>query len=77
MLLGRQAECKRVDAMLSAARERRSRALVVRGEAGIGKSALLEYAIERAEGFRILRALGVGSEAEPCWPASSNSSIRC
>jgi hypothetical protein len=64
MLFGRQVECARVDALLLAAWERRSGSLVVRGEAGIGKSALLEYAIERAAGFRVLRALGVGSEAE-------------
>src|SRR5438876_1708470 len=64
MLIGRELECARIDAVLDAARERRSGALVLRGEAGIGKTALLEYAIERAEGFRVLRALGVESEAE-------------
>ena len=64
MLFGRDVECARIDALLHAARERRSDALVLRGEAGIGKSALLEYAVERAEGFRVLRALGVESEAE-------------
>jgi DNA-binding CsgD family transcriptional regulator len=64
MLFGRDVECARVDALLDAARERRSGSLVTRGEAGIGKSALLEYAVARAEGFRVLRALGVESEAE-------------
>jgi DNA-binding CsgD family transcriptional regulator len=64
MLFGREVEIARIDAMLDAARERRSGSLVLRGEAGIGKTALLEWAIERAEGFRVLRALGVESEAE-------------
>ncbi len=64
MLFGRDVECARIGAVLDAARERRSGALVLRGEAGIGKSALLEYAVERAEDFRLLRVLGVESEAE-------------
>jgi DNA-binding CsgD family transcriptional regulator len=64
MLVGRDAERARLDAVLEAARERRSSSLVLRGEAGIGKTVLLEYAIEQAEGFRALRALGVESEAE-------------
>jgi DNA-binding CsgD family transcriptional regulator len=64
MLVGRESECNRIDALLSAARGRRSGSLVVRGEAGIGKTALLDYAIERAGDFRVLTALGVESEAE-------------
>ncbi len=64
MLFGRDVECARIDALLHTARERRSDALVLRGEAGIGKSALLEYAVESAGGFRVLRALGVETEAE-------------
>src|SRR6266446_3772413 len=47
MLIGRELECARIDALLDAARERRSGALVLRGDAGIGKTALLEYAIEQ------------------------------
>ena len=42
----------------------RSAVLVLRGEPGIGKSALLEYAAERAEGRRVLRATGVEWEME-------------
>jgi DNA-binding CsgD family transcriptional regulator len=41
-----------------------SRSLVLRGEAGVGKSALLEYLVERAAGFGVARAVGVESEME-------------
>ncbi len=64
MLIGRKAESQRLDALLERGRSGRSGAVVLRGEAGIGKTALLEYAVGRAEGFRVLRALGVESEAE-------------
>ncbi|NUW41143.1 ATP-binding protein [Nonomuraea rhodomycinica] len=59
MLYGRQAEQARIDALLGGP----AGALVVRGEAGIGKSALLEYAEGRAPGH-VLRVTGVESEAE-------------
>src|SRR5512144_3045994 len=42
----------------------RSRTLLIRGEAGIGKSTLLEWAVERAGEMRVLRARGIESEAE-------------
>jgi DNA-binding CsgD family transcriptional regulator len=64
MLFGRERESARIDEVLDAAREGRSGALVVRGEAGIGKSALLKAAVERAEDMRVLRALGVQSEVD-------------
>ena len=63
-LYGRQRECAALDELLVAVRSGRSGALVVRGEAGIGKSALLEYATTRASGFRVARATGVESEME-------------
>ncbi|MBV8217633.1 MAG: AAA family ATPase [Solirubrobacterales bacterium] len=63
-MAGRGAECARLDQALADARQRHSRVLVLRGEPGIGKSALLEYAAERAEGFRVLRAVGVQWEME-------------
>jgi DNA-binding CsgD family transcriptional regulator len=64
MLHGRQSECTRIDELLDAARAGRSGTLVLRGEAGIGKSALLRYAAERATGMRILRCIGTESESE-------------
>jgi DNA-binding CsgD family transcriptional regulator/tetratricopeptide (TPR) repeat protein len=64
MLFGRERESARIDEVLEAARARRSGALVVRGEAGIGKSALLNAAIERAEGMQVLRVRGVESEVD-------------
>ena len=64
MLAGRATECARLDQLLADARMGQSGVLVLRGEAGIGKSALLEYAAERAEGCRVLRAVGVEWEME-------------
>jgi DNA-binding CsgD family transcriptional regulator len=64
MLLGRTSEQARVDQLLDATREGISGALVFRGEPGIGKTALLDYAAERAEGMVVLRARGVESESE-------------
>lgn len=63
VLHGRERECAQVDDLLAAARERRSGALVLRGEAGIGKSALLDYAAAEATGTQILRAAGVPAES--------------
>jgi len=64
MLAGREAECATVDQLLANTHEGRSANLVLRGEAGIGKSALLEYAAERADGCRILHAVGAEWEME-------------
>jgi DNA-binding CsgD family transcriptional regulator/tetratricopeptide (TPR) repeat protein len=64
MLYGRRAECDALDRLLADARRSRSGALVLRGEAGVGKSALLDHAAGRAEGMAVLRAAGVESEAE-------------
>ncbi|MFD3747501.1 ATP-binding protein [Nocardia sp. NPDC058633] len=62
MLHGRDAEQARIDDLLSAARAGRSGALVLRGEAGIGKTALLDYAA--AQGIATVRSAGIESEAE-------------
>ena len=64
MLYGRRVECDALDRLLADARRSRSGVLVVRGEAGVGKSALLDHAAGRAEGMTVLRAAGVESEAE-------------
>jgi DNA-binding CsgD family transcriptional regulator len=64
MVLGRIAERAAVDSLLREARDGRSGSLVVTGEAGIGKSTLLNYARERATGFTVLTARGYESESE-------------
>ena len=63
-LVGRSAERSRLYRLLADAKQGRGRAVVLRGEAGIGKTALLEYAADIAQGFRVLRVAGVESEAE-------------
>ncbi|TDU88367.1 regulatory LuxR family protein [Kribbella voronezhensis] len=68
-LLGRRSECAVLDALLAAVRGGASRVLVVRGEAGVGKSALLDYATESGSELRTLRAVGVESEMELAFAA--------
>ena len=63
-LRGRGSECARLDELLAAIRGGESRSLVLRGEPGIGKTALLEYALESAPDMTVLRAGGVESEME-------------
>ncbi len=62
MLLGRQTEREALDRLLDAVRSGESRALVLRGEAGIGKSALLAHVAERAADCHVARIAGVQSE---------------
>jgi DNA-binding CsgD family transcriptional regulator len=63
-LLGRDAECQALDQLVKDAVDGTSRVVVLRGEAGIGKSALLSYVADRSERMRIARAEGVESEME-------------
>ena len=63
-LRGRRDECAALDRMLTEARTGHSQVLVLRGEAGIGKSALVEHLAANATGCRVARAAGVESEME-------------
>ena len=59
-----RSECALLDELVSAIRRGESRSLVLRGEAGIGKTALLEYLIASASDLTVVRAVGVESEME-------------
>jgi DNA-binding CsgD family transcriptional regulator/tetratricopeptide (TPR) repeat protein len=63
-LRGRASECALLDDLVSAIRRGESRSLVLRGEAGIGKTALLEYLIASAPDATVVRAVGVQSDME-------------
>src|SRR4051794_31496918 len=63
MLVGREDERRRLQALLAAARAGRSGALLLRGPAGIGKTALLRWAEASAGGFAVLRARGIQAES--------------
>jgi DNA-binding CsgD family transcriptional regulator len=63
-LLNRQQERTALDGLLSDLRSGRGRAVMLRGEAGAGKTALLEYAVAAAADMRVIRAAGVESEME-------------
>jgi DNA-binding CsgD family transcriptional regulator/tetratricopeptide (TPR) repeat protein len=68
-LLGRRAECAVLEDLLEAVRAGESRVLVVRGDAGVGKSALLEHAVAAATDLHVLRTAGVESEMELAFAA--------
>jgi tetratricopeptide (TPR) repeat protein len=63
-LLGRERECEVLDRLLDGVRGGHGGVLVVHGEAGVGKTALLEYAAEPRRGFRIAATSGVEAEME-------------
>ena len=69
MLLDRRDECRALDQMLADVQSGESRALVMRGDAGIGKSALLEYVFEKVSDGRVVRAAGIESEMELAFAA--------
>jgi DNA-binding NarL/FixJ family response regulator len=64
VLLGRADERELLDRLLENVRAGQSAVLVVRGEAGVGKTALLRYCARQASGFRVARIAGVESEME-------------
>src|ERR1700716_3333807 len=63
-LLGGERERVALDRLLEAATSGHAGVLVVRGEPGVGKTALLEYAVEAGRGFRFARTSGVEAEME-------------
>src|ERR1700729_3583644 len=69
VLHGRRDEREALGGLLAAVRGGQSRVLVVCGEPGVGKTALLEWAIGSASGFGVLRAVGVESEMELAFAA--------
>jgi len=83
-LHGRKRECQVLDRLVAGTLAGKSGVVVLRGEAGIGKSALLAYVSDLGQGTRVARAVGVESEMELaysalqqlCWPCS-NASIGC
>ena len=64
MLYGRNEQLAAIGRLVEGMRSGRAGVLVLRGEAGIGKTALLEAAEEKAAGARVLRVTGVEPEAE-------------
>jgi DNA-binding CsgD family transcriptional regulator len=69
VLLNRHSECRLLDRLVSDVRGGESRALVMRGDAGIGKTALLDYVLGQAPDFRPARATGVEAERELAFAA--------
>src|SRR6187455_915322 len=64
MLLGRHGECRQLERLLDDARRGTSRTVIVRGDAGMGKSALLAFVADRAHGFDVHGCTGVESETD-------------
>ena len=64
VIVGREDECGRVEELLEIASGGHSAALLLRGDAGIGKTALCDFAVSRAAPGLVLRARGVPAEAE-------------
>src|SRR5262245_46304868 len=63
-LVGREGECAAIDRLLEVSAGEESSSLVLRGEPGIGKTALLSYAAERSRGRTVLRIAGVEAESD-------------
>ncbi|GAB3980004.1 hypothetical protein GCM10027615_57600 [Plantactinospora veratri] len=84
VLYGRSAELSRLDEVIVRARDGSGGAVVLRGEAGVGKTALLDAAAARAGAMRVLRTTGIEPESDLAfaalhqvlWPVA-DSSTRC
>ncbi|MCL3819055.1 helix-turn-helix transcriptional regulator [Aeromicrobium wangtongii] len=63
-LIDRRLECRRLDEVLRGAQSGAGGALVLCGDAGVGKSALMEYVVGQAAGCRVVRAAGIAAEME-------------
>ncbi|MFE3001444.1 AAA family ATPase [Nocardia sp. NPDC059246] len=68
-LVGRYRELEALDRLLREVRDGRSGVLVLRGEAGVGKSALLDQLAEQVTGMRIVRTVGVEAESDFAYSA--------
>ena len=67
-LYGRRTECQALDRLIADVRESQSRVLIIRGEAGAGKTALIDDAVGSAAGMRVTRIAGAEAEMEAsCW----------
>ena len=76
-LRGRSSERALLDRLLEDARAGRSGVLVIRGEAGIGKTALLRHAAVQATGFRVAEIAGVESQMELAYAGLHQLCPRC
>src|ERR1700739_4904445 len=68
-LINRRTECTLLDGVLQAVRSGESRVLVLHGDPGVGKSALMDYVASRVSGCRLVRAAGIESEMELAYAA--------
>jgi hypothetical protein len=73
-LNGRSSECGALDRVIEAVREGESRALVARGEPGVGKTALLDYVAEQLRGCLVARAAGVSRRRSCALPDGGRQS---
>lgn len=64
LLRGREMECRTIRQLISDTQSGRSQVLVLRGEAGVGKTAMLGYGVEQAQAFRVIQIAGVESDME-------------
>src|SRR5262245_14812458 len=69
VLLNRRSECEELDRLVADLRTGKSRALVLWGDVGIGKSVLLDHTLEQAGGCRAIRAAGVEGERQLAFAA--------